>query len=475
MIRRLQYLFIPIILILFLSACTEGTDNDDCKGTDCEPSFCEQNPEDDTCKEDPNPDPVLEQYAVQFDTSGGSDITPVQLEEGATLTLPTNPEKDGYLFAGWYLTDTYDILFDNSSTIQGDLTLYAKWIELLSVNRVVYSITNDFDEIMDASMSGDVYAFVGRQGESMTEWDSRLEIHNGDNIHIIDLFGSNRDIFTKVHIIDSYIYVFGTTNSTDFTYGTKTTSDYDAVVLKFDTDGTYIDTLVLGGTEDNYFAEAVEQDGIVYLTYTINDQEGYNTAFVFAKIDDLEILKTISIDREISFLSLYNNHLVFKTSELYPEYPSMIIGTMDFDLESGNDFIIDEANTTTFSGFLFRHLVVHEEQLLLYMYRSEGRDYENRVYAIDSTWTVTTHETYLSDVYFERAFIVDNYLLEWYSSAVGGQVYIYTKSGEIRVGIDSYNGLVPLINLNDSQLFVGRLSTSDDQQDTAGILQLNQE
>ncbi len=46
---------------------------------------------------------------------------------GGTLDLP-DVEKTDYLFAGYYLEDTYDTLFDPSQPITEDMSLYAKWV-----------------------------------------------------------------------------------------------------------------------------------------------------------------------------------------------------------------------------------------------------------------------------------------------------------------------------------------------------------
>lgn len=69
------------------------------------------------------------QFTITFDTQGGSKIEPIKIKAGATITLPNNPTKEGYVFEGWYLSDALVEEFNITKTITGDITLYAKWIE----------------------------------------------------------------------------------------------------------------------------------------------------------------------------------------------------------------------------------------------------------------------------------------------------------------------------------------------------------
>lgn len=67
---------------------------------------------------------------VTFETNGGSKIPDVVAQYGETLTKPENPVREGYRLTGWYtdidLQNPWD--FDKD-TVQGNMTLYAKWDE----------------------------------------------------------------------------------------------------------------------------------------------------------------------------------------------------------------------------------------------------------------------------------------------------------------------------------------------------------
>jgi len=69
-----------------------------------------------------------ESIAVTYDTLGGSpnqmiDVTVNEIPE------PYAPRKDGYVFVGWYLDETFDILYAYEQGFIEDTTLYAKWEE----------------------------------------------------------------------------------------------------------------------------------------------------------------------------------------------------------------------------------------------------------------------------------------------------------------------------------------------------------
>ena len=63
-------------------------------------------------------------YTVTFDSDGGTEVSEQTLKANDTLTIPADPVKEGYTFAGWYLDDE---LFDFTTKIDKNITLIAKW------------------------------------------------------------------------------------------------------------------------------------------------------------------------------------------------------------------------------------------------------------------------------------------------------------------------------------------------------------
>ena len=67
-------------------------------------------------------------YTISFNTNGGNKVLSQKVEEGNKVTKPANPLKEGYEFLGWYLNGAY---FDFQAEVKGNLTLDAKWKEIV--------------------------------------------------------------------------------------------------------------------------------------------------------------------------------------------------------------------------------------------------------------------------------------------------------------------------------------------------------
>ncbi|MCL2773842.1 MAG: InlB B-repeat-containing protein [Oscillospiraceae bacterium] len=75
---------------------------------------------------------------VTFDSDGGSAVSPVDVHNYDKVAQPANPTKTGFTFDGWYLGDEK---FDFSTPITDDVTLIAKWEEIIVTEPVVTSAT----------------------------------------------------------------------------------------------------------------------------------------------------------------------------------------------------------------------------------------------------------------------------------------------------------------------------------------------
>ncbi len=89
-------------------------------------------------------------HTVTFDSNGGSSVDAVTVEEGKTASKPADPTREGYTFAGWFSDEQLTSPFDFATLINGDTTLYAKWIEnvpeKVMVSGAVYGIDTDEHE-----------------------------------------------------------------------------------------------------------------------------------------------------------------------------------------------------------------------------------------------------------------------------------------------------------------------------------------
>ncbi len=79
---------------------------------------------------------TLNKYAVTF--SAGEDATNVPaaqtVEHGDKATKPaTDPVRSGYVFKGWYADADCTTEFDFDAAVTGETTVYAKWVELVTI------------------------------------------------------------------------------------------------------------------------------------------------------------------------------------------------------------------------------------------------------------------------------------------------------------------------------------------------------
>lgn len=63
-------------------------------------------------------------FVVSFDSMGGTVVNSVKVKENDKISKPSNPVREGFLFAGWYLNDE---LFDFNTEITESIVLEAKW------------------------------------------------------------------------------------------------------------------------------------------------------------------------------------------------------------------------------------------------------------------------------------------------------------------------------------------------------------
>ena len=80
------------------------------------------------------------EYTVTFDSVGGSAVASQTLGEGEKVAKPTDPEKEGSVFAGWWKDAGYTAEWDfREDTVTGNITLYAKW------DAIRYTVTYETD------------------------------------------------------------------------------------------------------------------------------------------------------------------------------------------------------------------------------------------------------------------------------------------------------------------------------------------
>lgn len=82
-------------------------------------------------------------YTVTFyDPDNKTNISTETVKQGNSVSKPTDPTLDDYVFDGWYTDSTFSTEFDfNGSAITGNVTIYAKWKEVQESS--TYTVTFD--------------------------------------------------------------------------------------------------------------------------------------------------------------------------------------------------------------------------------------------------------------------------------------------------------------------------------------------
>ena len=72
---------------------------------------------------------VLKEYAITFDSRGGTTVESIKTEYGKEIEKPEDPTKQGYIFKGWYSNPELTQGYTFTTMPDKDIKLYAKWEE----------------------------------------------------------------------------------------------------------------------------------------------------------------------------------------------------------------------------------------------------------------------------------------------------------------------------------------------------------
>ena len=78
---------------------------------------------------------TIVRYTISFNSNGGSSVAAITQDYGTAVTKPSDPNKTGYTFVGWYQDQALTQAYTFSTMPATNITLYAKW----TVNQ--YTIT----------------------------------------------------------------------------------------------------------------------------------------------------------------------------------------------------------------------------------------------------------------------------------------------------------------------------------------------
>jgi len=98
---------------------------------------------------DSSNEPEKKTFTITFNANGGSgEIKALTAEEGTEITLTANAfTREGYTFSGWATSASGNIIHTDGAkiTLTEDITLYAQWTEIGTVEKVSFSATGEID------------------------------------------------------------------------------------------------------------------------------------------------------------------------------------------------------------------------------------------------------------------------------------------------------------------------------------------
>lgn len=137
------------------------------------------------------------------------------VEENSKLIRPTDPEKEGYVFVGWYTEPELINVYNFDSPVTADLKLYAKFEEAASVTTHTVTFKSDSETTYDTS--------VVKEGNSVVKPENPIK-----EGYVFDGW------YTDANCTNENAYDFNTPVNTDITLYAKWLAKY---TVSFDTDG----------------------------------------------------------------------------------------------------------------------------------------------------------------------------------------------------------------------------------------------
>ena len=219
--KKLTTALLTLLLALSLCACNLGTQN--------------ENP-----TEPPKPST---DYTIRFELNGGEvtegvDST-VTVPLGETAKMPI-PEKEGYVFVGWYLDAEFTNRYYFDYPLTGDTTLHAKFYDITLGEYIVISNVDQLMAVKDDPAAKYLLACdINCKGETLAPVDeftgeldgNGYKIHNfamNENAVNVALFRTNRGTVKNL-AFDDFTYDIVRSGGEDKFYGVVCGINYGTV------------------------------------------------------------------------------------------------------------------------------------------------------------------------------------------------------------------------------------------------------
>lgn len=213
---------------------------------------------------------------ITFESNGGSKVEyDLEYSEGG-ITPPDAPEKDYYVFAGWYLDAKFENAYDFNTLPQSTCTLYAKWTPAeYTINYVLYGGTNNENNPATYTVEDAVtFAAPSKTGYVFNGWYLNSQF-TGALVERITL-GSHGEITVYASFsVNEYTITFNTNGGTTVAaitqnYGTEVTAPASPSKTGYRFAGWYADAEL---NTPYAFTTIPAEDITVYAKWTIVEYE----------------------------------------------------------------------------------------------------------------------------------------------------------------------------------------------------------
>ena len=371
---------------------------------------------------------------ITYVTNGGDDLDPTEVVYGETASLST-PTRTGYNFLGWYTDEALTELFDSSSALTEDITLYASWEE--SSGDVTYT----FDSVSSGSYSSDVetssYTIHATSAKTVSVSSTSASYGSLSFSSCVQTGGAGTDTYRSIE------FTITETKTLTVYYCTgKAGSERQVAVLGI---GLYVDT------------NGNIQSGII----TLGTGELSSSTSTLSAYSITLSAGTYYITSAGSGLNIYGYTLSPSSTEIYTVTYQVSDETYTMNVVAGQTAV--ELTGLVKEGYIFNGFTKDNESydfstevtsdITLVASFKELTTYTLTLHILDETTTISTYEgTTFSE---PDAPVIDGYtFLGWYSDETYSTLYSFDTVASADIDVYAYliEKTVTSISLDTSSL-----------------------
>ena len=294
---------------------------------------------------------------LTFVTNNGETIEAIATDINLAITLPADPVKPTYKFAGWYTDEACTVAFDATLGITENTTVYAKWLEQVEITFVCNGVVVGTQKVDNGSS----YAVVTPEGfaEIIDGWftDEACTVEYVDGTVLTE----NITIYAKPHSFapegvlesfangdgsakDNYPWVYDLAANT-FTSGNKGVGNsYANLVLTF-AKQSFVSFDYVVNSESNYDFIIVKLNGTQILSTKVSGYNGKDVSGSFTYTFEAGDVVTIQFKKDSSG-NQGRDEAVISNLIINDGIPALDI-TLDYQDEGVADVVLQAGINTT--------------------------------------------------------------------------------------------------------------------------------